>query len=195
MLAGALLWLLAALVLGGSGALLGLRPSVLLLLVASLAIVLVVASVIVPTLRRFVVEADLRLLASFHLFRFVGLYLVVLGARGLLPGLFVVAAGWGNLAVAVLALLLIVLVPPQAPHAGRWWLVWNLFGLLVSLAIGIVLLVLGASGPGTMLRVLPWSLLPSFVAPIAVATHVWMLLRLAHGDRGGPSPRATLHSL
>jgi hypothetical protein len=194
-LAGSLLWLLAALVLGGSGALLGLRPQVLLLLVASLAIVLVVASFIVPTLRRFVVEADLRLLAGFHLFRFVGLYLIVLGARGVLPGLFVLAAGWGNLVVAVMALLLIVLLPPEAPHAGPWWLVWNLLGLLVSLSIGIVLVFLGASGPGTMLRVLPWSLLPSFVAPIAVATHVWMLLRLIHADRGSPSPRATLRSL
>jgi hypothetical protein len=181
-LVGAVVWLVVALFLGGSGALLGIPAPTLVALVASLAFVLLVASWAVPPLRRFARSADLRLLAGFHLLRFVGLYFVVLGLRGLLPALFVLAAGWGNLLVAVLALLLLAWVPPASPRGRPWWVGWNLLGLSVALSVGIVVLVIGRSAPEPMLRVLPFSLLPSFVAPIAVATHVWMLVRLLNAD-------------
>jgi hypothetical protein len=153
-------------------------------LVVSLVIVLLVASFTVPPLRRFARTADLRLLAGFHLVRFVGLHFVILGVRGLLPNLFVLVAGWGNLVVAILAMLLLLRVPPGSPAGRSWWLAWNVLGLAVALSVGLVLLVLGRSAPEPMLRVLPLSLLPSFVAPIAVTTHVWMLLRLANSDSG-----------
>jgi hypothetical protein len=184
-LAGTLLWLLVAVVLGASGALRGLPPSTLVVLVASLAIVLLVASWTLAPLRRFAHEADLRLLAGFHLLRFVGLHFVILGARGLLPELFVVAAGYGNLAVAVLALLLLAFLPPGSPRARPWWLGWNLVGLLVALTVGIVVLASAAACPIRCCACCPLSLLPSFVAPIAVATHVWMLLRLGIEDTAG----------
>ena len=177
-LVGAAVWLFVAVFLGASGALLEIPTPVLVVLVASLAIVLLVASWTVPALRRFARSADLRLLAGFHLVRFVGLYFVILGLRGLLPGLFVASAGYGNLLVAILVLLLLTRVPPASPPARRLWLGWNLLGLAVALFVAIALLVIGRSAPDPMLRVLPFSLLPSFVAPIAVATHVWMLVRL-----------------
>jgi len=183
-LLGAVLWLLTAIVLGASGALRGVPAPALVSLVASLVIILLVASWTVPSLRRFARTVDLRLLAGFHLVRLVGLHFVLLGARGLLPGLFVVAAGWGNLLVAVLALLLLVWMPPGSSRGRSWWLAWNVLGLAVALSVGIVLLILGRSAPEPMLRVLPLSLLPSFIAPIAVTTHVWMLLRLANSDSG-----------
>ena len=82
----------------------------------------------------------------------------------------------------MLALLLLAWVPPGSPRGRPWWLGWNILGLAVALSVGIVLLVLGRSAPEPMLRVLPLSLFPSFIAPIAVATHVWMLLRLANSD-------------
>src|SRR5262249_45716002 len=114
--------------------------------------------------------------------RFVGLYFVILGLRGLLPGLFVDTAGYGNLAVAFLALLLLASVSPRSPRGRAWWVGWNVLGLAMALSIGVALLILGRSAPEPMLRVLPWSLLPSFVAPIVIATHVWMLVRLANED-------------
>ena len=185
-LVGAVVWLFVALFLGAAGALRGIPTPALVVLVTSLAIVLLVASWTVPPLRRFARTADLRLLAAFHLLRCVGLYFVILGMRGLLPGLFVASAGYGNLLVAILALLLLARVPPASPRARRLWLGWNVLGLAVALWVGIVLLVLGRSGPEPMLRVLPFSLLPSFVAPIAIATHVWMLVRLMKADTSSP---------
>ena len=181
-LAGAVLWLVVAIVLGASGALRGLPPSTLVVLVVSLVIVLLVASWTVAPLRRFVRDVDLRLLAGFHLLRFAGLHFVILGARGLLPGLFVIAAGYGNLAVAALAVLLLAFLPPGSPRTRPWWLGWNLVGLAVAVTVGIVVLAIGRGLPDPLLRVLPWSLLPSFVAPIAVASHVWMLVRLGNRD-------------
>ena len=193
-LAGALVWLVAALWLGGAGALLGLRPAVLLLLVASLALVLVAASWLVPTLRRFARSADFRVLAGFHLVRFLGLHFVILGMHGLLPALFVLFAGYGNLVVAALALVSILLVRPGSRGARAWWLGWNLLGLLVGFAVGAVVLVVGRTNPDALraFLVLPLSLVPSFVAPIALATHVWMIVRLVLVPL---PPRATLRLL
>ena len=182
-LVGALLWLLAAIALGAAGALLGLRPFVLVLLVASLAVVLMLAGWLVPGLQRFAEGADLRLLAGVHLARLVGLHFVILGARGLLPSLLVLAAGFGNLLVGVLAGVLIALVPPGRPTGRAWWIAWNVLGLVVGLSVGVSILVLGRTDPDALraLRVLPLSLVPSFVAPIALATHAWMLVRLSRG--------------
>ena len=177
-LLGAVLWLLVALMLGASGALLGFRPPILLLMVASLALALVAATWALPTLRRFVREVDLRVLAGFHLVRVLGLYFVVLAARGLLPSLFVLAAGYGNLVVASLALILVLFLPPTTPRARTWWLCWNLLGLAVGLCVAIAILLVDPGAVRMLLR-LPASLIPSFIAPIALATHVWMVGRLA----------------
>lgn len=181
MLLGVLGWLALAIALGASGAFRGLRAPALLALGASLAFVLLVASWVVPGLRRFAETADLRLLASFHLLRFAGLDLLVLGHRGLLPSWLVLAAGVGNVLVALAALVLLTWVAPGTRRGRPWWIGWNLLGLLVGLCVGGTILVVGRTDPDAMraFQILPLSLLPSFVAPMALATHAWMLVRLS----------------
>ena len=78
---------------------------------------------------------DPRALVLFHVTRFVGFYFLVLHARGELPWAFAVPGGWGDIAVAAGALLLVVLVRPDRRGGRRAYLAWNVVGLLDILGV------------------------------------------------------------
>ncbi len=178
-LAAAGAWLLGAVLLGASGWMRTLRPPAPQLILAGLTIALLVAARSWSPLREFVRTVDLRVLALFHLTRFVGFYFLALHARGELPWAFAVPGGWGDIAVAATALPLL-LVRPDTPAGRRVYLVWNVLGLLDILGVVLTAARLAFRDPGSMraLLELPLSLLLTFVVPIVVATHVWMLGRL-----------------
>ena len=59
----------------------------------------------VRPLRAWALTTDIRSLIAFHLIRFVGFYFLFLYSLGELPYNFAVFGGWGDIAVAVLALV------------------------------------------------------------------------------------------
>jgi hypothetical protein len=83
--------------------------------------------------------------------------------------------------VAATGLLLVMLVRPDRPGGRRAYLVWNVVGLLDILAVVLTAARLAFGDPESMraLLQLPLSLLLTFVVPIIIVTHVWMLGRLA----------------
>jgi hypothetical protein len=124
---------------------------------------------------------DLRALVLFHLTRFVGFYFLALHARGELPWAFAVPGGWGDIVVAAAALVLVLAARPDTPSGRRAYLAWNVVGLADILGVVLTAARLAFTDPVSMqaLLHLPLSLLLTFVVPIIVATHVWMLRRLA----------------
>ena len=122
-------WFLAALVVGASGLLLRASPRGPQLLLVLLTAVLIVAGVTVPSFRAWLASIDLRSVIAMHLTRFVGVYFLVLYARGLLPFDFAVLGGWGDIVIATSALLWLVLVREPADHRPLLW-VWNLCGFI-----------------------------------------------------------------
>jgi hypothetical protein len=161
-----------------------LRPPAPQLILVGITIALLVVSRRWPPLREFVRAIDLRALVLFHLTRFVGFYFLALHARGELPWAFAVPGGWGDIAVAGTALP-VLLVPPDTPAGRRAYLAWNVFGLLDILGVVLTAARLAFRDPASMgaLLELPLSLLLTFVVPIIVATHVWMLGRLIRPER------------
>lgn len=139
-------------------------------------------------LRRFARSVDLRLLVAFHLTRFVGLYFLVLHGRGELPYAFAVPFGWGDVAVAVVAVALLCLVRPVGPSGRGAYLAWNMIGAADILFVVATAGRLAMADPGSMqaLTRLPLALLPTFIVPLVIATHVIMLSRLVRGQ-GTPS--------
>jgi hypothetical protein len=132
-----------------------------------------------------VATVDLRWLVLFHVTRFVGFYFLVLHVRGELPWAFAVPGGWGDIVVAALALLLVVALRPDTPGGRRAYLAWNVAGLVDILGVVVTAARLAFADPasmGALLR-LPLSLLVTFVVPIVIATHVFMLGRLARPAR------------
>lgn len=181
-IAGLLIWLAIATAVGALGLLARLRPPGPQLVLLLLALALIAASRSVRPLRLWVERVDWRWLVAVHLGRAAaGTAFLTLVARDALPTAFV-QAGVGDITVAVLALGLIVFVPPERAGSRRLYLAWNVLGLadiLLVLATGVRL---GLRDPAAIAGFgrLPLALLPLFLVPLVLATHVWLFWRLRH---------------
>lgn len=173
-------WLGAALLVGASGAMARLRPPGPQAVLLGLTLLLLIAARVVPPFRRFAARADLRWMVGFHLTRFVGFYFLYLHGRGELPPAFAVPAGWGDIVVAIGALLLVALVPPEGPTARRLYLAWNLLGFLDIAGVVLIAARLALADPASMgaLVRLPLNVLLTYVVPIIIGTHIVMFGRL-----------------
>ncbi len=178
-------WFLAALVVGASGVLLRAAPRTPQLLLVLLTAVLIVSGVMVPSFRAWLSSVDLRSVIAMHLTRFVGIYFLVLYARGLLPFDFAVLGGWGDIVIAASAVAWLVLVREPAAHRPLLW-AWNLCGLIDIVFVVATAARMATVDPASMgpLRTLPLSLLPTFLVPLIIASHVLIFWRL-----GGPARR------
>jgi hypothetical protein len=125
-------------------------------------------------------NVDLRWLLLFHLTRLVaGVYFLVLCWRGELPCAFARPAGWGDIIVAVLALAVIAVM--RTEFAKTLLLFWNTIGLIDIVFVVFSALRFGLRDWQSMhaLRELPLSLLPTFLVPLIIASHVLIFVRLA----------------
>lgn len=138
----------------------------------------------IPPVRGWVVNVDLRWLALFHFTRFfAGAYFLLLCQRGELPCGFAGPAGWGDIIVAVLAL--VVVVAMRTRFAKTLLLIWNTIGLIDIIFVVFSALRFGLKDWQSMhaLRELPLSLLPTFLVPLIIASHVLIFVRLTRaGD-------------
>jgi hypothetical protein len=174
-------WLLVALALGASGRLQALQPPLPQLTLIALTVGALLATAGVPAVRAWALGVDVRFLVAFHLTRFVGSYFLVLYARGELPYAFAVPGGWGDILVASLALLLLLGGPPETVRRRRAYVAWNALGLLDILFVVATAARLGFADPVSMqaLLRLPLSLLPTFLVPLIITSHVLLAVRLA----------------
>jgi hypothetical protein len=132
----------------------------------------------VSTLQRWVMKVELRWLVLLHLTRFVGFYFFLLCSRGELPFAFAAPAGWGDVIVAALAILLLAL-----SDARNWsmLIIWNTIGFTDILFVVMTALRLGLEDRQSMhaLREFPLSLLPTFLVPLIIVSHVLIFFRAA----------------
>jgi len=108
-----------------------------------------VAATSVPALRAWVDALPLRTLIGINALRFIGITFLVLAARGQIAPVFAARAGWGDIATAVLALVLLAAGEPRTPlHRGLVH-AWNAFGLLdLVVAVGTATAVTQRHRPG-----------------------------------------------
>jgi hypothetical protein len=140
----------------------------------------------VPLLHKWALTVELRWLVLLHLTRFVGFYFFLLCSRGELPFAFAAPAGWGDIVVAALAVLLLAL-----SNARNWGMliVWNTIGLTDILFVVMTALRLGLEDRQSMhaLREFPLSLLPTFLVPLIIVSHVLIFFRAARLRSPPPS--------
>ncbi|MEL6615542.1 MAG: hypothetical protein AAFQ43_07380, partial [Bacteroidota bacterium] len=174
-------WLLVASGVGLLGLYEGAPAPVIGATNAVLVALTLIAVVRIRGLRTWAEAVSLRPLVLYHLVRFVGIAFLVLYARGVIPGAFALVAGWGDIAVAVLAIPAALLCVPVSTRA-RWWglLAWNAFGLADILLVLGNGMRLGLADIAEMawITVFPWTLLPTFIVPLVITTHVWIFVRL-----------------
>lgn len=170
-----IVWASAAALLGSSGVLLNFPvplPIVALGVAAGLLVVLRFAS----EPRRYVRSLGLAPLLGIHLIRLVaGAYFLWLHARGDLRAEFALPAGWGDILVSLGACAVLVFAVPADDRRKRIALLtWNTLGLIDMLGVlgNAMRLFVQDSAFGTPFTELPLALLPVFVVPIILATHV-----------------------
>jgi hypothetical protein len=134
----------------------------------------------IESIRVWAVNIDLRWLVLVHGTRlFAGAYFLTLCQRGQMPCAFARPAGWGDIAVAVLALAVVGAMRTQ--FARALLLSWNTIGFVDIIFVVLSALRFGLNDWQSMhtLRELPLSLLPTFLVPLIITSHILIFIRLA----------------
>ena len=156
-------------------------------LIALLTIASLIVIFLVPIFRAWADDVAIRALVAIHLTRFVGIYFLLLARQGMLAARFAVPAGYGDIFVATLALVLILIGEPSSRSRRGLYLIWNSLGLVdILLVIGNAARVgLADSQSMQPLLRLPLSLLPTFLVPVIITSHVLIFRRLSTTRNGG----------
>jgi hypothetical protein len=171
-------WFCFALAVGVSGRFQRASAFGVVLTVWGLAALVLLACWKIPAIRNWLVTVPFRTLIWLHVTRFVGIYFLVLAAHGRLPAGFAKPAGIGDIIIALGAVFLLA-----APNIRSWQTVlriWNFFGFIDIVLVAFNALRFGSQDWQSMaaLRSLPLSLLPTFLVPLIIATHVLIFVRL-----------------
>jgi len=142
-----------------------------------------------PALRRSLAAASLPALVGVQLYRALGIEFVILTALGQLPTRFGLPAGWGDVAVGLLAPLVAMALARGMTGARATAIAWNALGLLdlfvaVGMGTGLLPLLFGERVPAAAaMGVFPLILVPTFAVPVAVLLHLVALRRLRRAPR------------
>ena len=150
-----------------------------------IALLLLVVYSRVSAVRRWLDTLDVRALVLIHVTRFTGIYLLMLHQRGVLPRGFAMPGGVTDIIVATMALP-IALAPLPDQARRRAVVIWNVVGFLGLAIATIGLARIGLSHPTELrtLTYLPLSLLPTFLMPLLIATHVIIFDRIRREGGG-----------
>jgi hypothetical protein len=172
-------WLAVAFLIGATGWFRHASAPIVAITVWSLTLIVLVLVWKVSLLREWTANTSLRCLILFHITRFVGIYFLLLYQRHRLPYDFAVPGGIGDTFIATTALILSA--SRQLYDSRSLVLVWNIFGLIDIVFIVMTALRLGLRDWESMaaLRELPLSLLPTFLVPLIIVSHILIFIRIA----------------
>src|ERR1700722_10604772 len=190
-LSGALVlsvWLVLVLALGASGAFVG-RPGT-----PPIAIGVGVGAPLLlfftwlrlsQSFRDFVLKLDLRLIAAMQAWRWAGVGFLFLYAHNILPAMFALPAGLGDMAVGFAApwmVLALVRRPDFAVSAAfTRWNVLGMLDLIVAISLGTLGATLSTGAPGEIstapMATLPLLLIPAFLVPLFLMLHATALMQ------------------
>jgi hypothetical protein len=138
-----------------------------------------------PSFREFVLGLDARLIVAMQAWRWAGLGFLSLYAHGVLPALFALPAGLGDMAIGVTApwILLALLQRPEFLTSATF-IRWNLLGILdlaVALSLGTLSATLSTGAAGEIssapMATLPLLLIPAFLVPLFLMLHIAALMQ------------------
>jgi hypothetical protein len=181
-------WLLLVISLGLAGAFVGPPGAPPLPIAIGVAAPLVLFFALLrlsPSFREFVLSLDLRLIAGIQAWRWAGLGFLSLYAYKVLPAVFALPAGLGDMAIGVTAPWIILsLVRQPRFAASATFIRWNILGildLLIAVSIGAVTAFLATGAPGEIstapMATLPLLLIPAFLVPLFLMLHTAALMQ------------------
>jgi hypothetical protein len=182
------IWLVLVLSLGAVGAFVGppgTPPLAIAIGVAAPLMLFFVWLRLSPSFREFVLSLDLRFIAAMQAWRWAGLGFLDLYAYKVLPAVFALPAGLGDMAIGVTAPWIILGLVRQPGFAARGGFIrWNVLGildLLVAISIGTVSTLFATGAPGEIstapMATLPLLLIPAFLVPFFLMLHTTALMQ------------------
>jgi hypothetical protein len=189
-------WLLLVVSLGAAGAFVG-RPGTppfgIAIGVAAPLLLFFAWLRLSHSFRDFILTLDLRLIAGMQAWRWAGLGFLFLYAYKVLPGMFALPAGLGDMAIGVTApWMILALVRQPGFAASAAFIRWNVLGILdlvVALSLGTLSATLARGAPGEIssapMATLPLLLVPAFLVPLFLMLHAAALMQSRQAIRSG----------
>jgi hypothetical protein len=148
--------------------------------------------------REFILSADLRLVTAIQGWRWAGLGFLSLYAHSILPGLFALPAGLGDMAIGITApWILLGLIRDKSFVTSRRYVIWNLLGILdlvVAVSMGVIcsgfLRGLTLNATTSAMGQLPSVLIPAYLVPLFIMLHFTALSQVRQAIRSGNSAPA-----
>jgi hypothetical protein len=178
------LWLVLAILLGATGRIAKLPPPFPQLVLLALTLAALAAVYLLPIVRKWAATVSLRALVAWHLIRLlVGAYFLFLAQQATLARAFALPAGWGDIAVAIMAAALLLSLSPGTRPRRTCYSIWNVLGFVDILFVVVNAARIGMSAPASMapLLHLPLSILPTFLVPTIIVSHLILFRRLYKG--------------
>ena len=178
------IWLVIAVILGATGRVAALTPPIPQIIIFALTLASIATGALHRGLREWLAGVNLRGFVAFHLTRFVGIAFLVMYVNGVLTGEFAITAGWGDIITAAGAAVIVLLYQDPLDQR-RLMLLWNVFGLADILLVVVTAVRIALRAPDEIRPLLqfPMSLVPTFVVPIVIASHVLIFWRLSRAQR------------
>jgi hypothetical protein len=181
-------WLLLVLSFGAAGAFVGppgTPPLPIAIGVAAPLVLFFAWLRLSQSFREFVLSLDLRLIAGIQAWRWAGLGFLSLYAYKVLPAVFALPAGLGDMAIGVTApWIILALVRQPGFAASGAFIRWNVLGILdliIAISIGTVGAFLATGAPGEIstapMATLPLLLIPAFLVPLFLMLHTVALMQ------------------
>ena len=125
-------------------------------------------------------------LIALQLYRIFGSWALAAWLRGVLPGVFALPAGTGDLLTGLLAVPAAIALATGTPYSRRAAVIWNIFGLAdfgVAITLGMItspgsLQLIVPSVPSIGAGAYPGVLTPAFVVPSSILLHALSLRQL-----------------
>ncbi|WP_455200693.1 hypothetical protein [Kaarinaea lacus] len=139
-----------------------------------------------PRFKDYVLSIDMRHLILLHSWRMLGFGFVFLYFYDVLPALFAYPAGVGDALAAIFAVFLAIAMYQNKAITKKWIYRWNTFGLM-DFVIAVSLGIMSRTGnigqleghvASDAMGVLPLVLIPAFIVPFYIITHVIIYLQL-----------------
>ena len=124
--------------------------------------------------RQFTLSLNPRILTFVQSWRIAGLAFLSLYTVGLLPGIFALSAGWGDIAIGATAPWVATKLVSFSHRRGFvFWQVLGILDLVSAVTLGTTARLISPHGPETaVMTVLPMSLIPTFAVPLFMMLHV-----------------------
>jgi hypothetical protein len=135
--------------------------------------------------REFVLSLDLRFIVALQAWRWAGLGFLSLYSYKVLPAVFALPAGLGDMAIGVTApWIILALLRQPGFAAGGTFIRWNVLGILdlvTAVSIGAVSALFATGAPGEIsaapMATLPLLLIPAFLVPLFLMLHAAALMQ------------------